>query len=99
MTKVIVRTGDVDGFFSRAKDAACQADQGLGFDGTVTLSFEDPQEMFAVLSESRRKLMAEILHEPRTINDLMQRLHRKRWAISQDISFLEKMGLSCRSGR
>ncbi|MGY1490346.1 HVO_A0114 family putative DNA-binding protein [Methylobacillus pratensis] len=93
MAKVIVRTDDSDGFFARAKDAARRADQGHEFDGTVTLSFEDPQAMFAVLSEARRKLMFEILHEPRTINDLAHRLHRNRWAVSKDISFLEKTGL------
>ncbi len=43
MTKVIVRTDDVDGFFLRAKEGARRADQGQAFEGKVTLSFEDPQ--------------------------------------------------------
>ena len=38
MTKVVIRTDDLDGFFSRAKDAARRADQGQAFDGKVTLS-------------------------------------------------------------
>ncbi len=54
MSKVVVRTDDVDGFFERAKDAARRADRGEAFDGKVTLSFEDPQRMFTVLSEERR---------------------------------------------
>ena len=54
MSKIVVRTDDVDGFFERAKDAARRADRGEAFDGKVTLSFEDPQRMFTVLSEERR---------------------------------------------
>lgn len=94
MTKVIIRTDDVAGFFARAKDAARRADRGEAFEeGKVTLSFEDPQRMFALLSEARRRLMLEVLHEPRTINELSQRLHRDRSAITKDVGLLEKMGL------
>ncbi len=51
-TKVIIRTDDVDGFFARAKDAARRADHGQPFNGKITLTFEDPQRMFTVLSET-----------------------------------------------
>ncbi len=60
MTKQIVRTGNVADFFDRARDAARRADQGGKFDETVTLSFEDPQRMFTVLSTARRRLMTEV---------------------------------------
>lgn len=93
MTKVVIRTDDVDGFFARAKDAARRADNGQKFEGKVTLSFEDPQRMFTVLSEARRRLMLEVMHEPKTINELTQRLHRNRSAITKDIGLLEKVGL------
>ena len=93
MTKVVTRTGDVAGFFSRAKSAAQRADQGKAFDDTVTLSFEDPQRMFTVLSQARRRLMLEVMHEPRTINELSHRLHRNRSTVTKDIGWLEKVGL------
>ena len=93
MTKVVVRTDDVEGFFARAKDAARRADQGKPFDSCVTLSFEDPQRMFAVLSQARRKLMLEVMHEPQTISQLSSRLHRHRSAITKDVGLLEKLGL------
>lgn len=93
MTKVVIRTDDVAGFFSRAKDAARRADQGQAFEGKVTLSFEDPQKMFAVLSESRRRLMLEVMTEAKTINELTHRLHRNRSSITKDVGLLEKMGL------
>lgn len=39
MAKVVIRTDEVAGFFSRARDAARQADHGQPFEGKVTLSF------------------------------------------------------------
>jgi predicted transcriptional regulator len=93
MTKVVIRTDDVDGFFARAKDAARRADRGQPFDGKITLAFEDPQRMFTVLSEARRRLMLEVMHEPKTINELTQSLHRNRSAITKDVGLLEKVGL------
>jgi predicted transcriptional regulator len=93
MTKVVIRTGDLNGFFARAKDAARRADHGQTFEGKVTLAFEDPQRMFMVLSEARRRLMLEVMREPRTINELTQRLNRNRSAITKDVGLLEKFGL------
>jgi predicted transcriptional regulator len=93
MTKVIIRTDDVDGFFARAKDAARRADRGQPFDGKITLAFEDPQRMFSVLSDARRRLMLEVMREPKTINELTQSLHRNRSAITKDVGLLEKVGL------
>ena len=93
MSKAVIRTDDLAGFFSRAKEAARKGDNGQAFDGRVTLSFEDPQLMFTVLSESRRKLMLEIMDEPKTINDLTSRLHRNRSAITKDVGLLERVGL------
>lgn len=93
MTKQIVRTGDVADFFERARDAARRADQDGRFDGTVTLSFEDPQRMFTVLSQARRRLMREVIREPKTISELSSSLHRNRSAITKDVSLLESMGL------
>lgn len=93
MTKVVIRTDDVDGFFLRAKDGARRVDQGQAFEGKVTLSFEDPQRMFTVLSEARRRLMSEVMHEPKTIKELTNRLRRNRSSITKDVGMLEKMGL------
>jgi len=93
MTKMIVRTDEVLGFFGRARDAARRADQGEAFEEKVTLSFEDPQRMFTVLSEGRRRLMLEVMQAPRTIGELSTRLHRNRSAITKDVQLLETLGL------
>lgn len=93
MTKIVIRTDDVAGFFDRAKNAARRADQGGAFDGKVTLSFEDPQKMFSVLSASRRRLMVEVMREPKTISELSLRLHRNRSTVTKDVGLLERLGL------
>ena len=93
MTKVIIRTNKVEDFFDRARKAAQKADQGESFKKTVTFSFEDPQEMFTVLSDARRRLMLEVMDEPKTITQLTIKLHRDRSAITKDIGLLEKLGL------
>ena len=49
--------------------------------------------MFTVLSEARRRLMLEVMHEARSINELSHRLHRNRSAITKDVGLLEKLGL------
>ena len=49
--------------------------------------------MFAVLSTGRRRLMLEVMREPRTINELSRRLHRNRSSVTKDVGLLEKMGL------
>lgn len=93
MSKVVMRTEDIDSFFERAKATARSADEGKNLSGTFTLSFEDPKEMLALLTESRRQIMKEILHESVSISVLTSRLHRKREAITKDVGILEKMGL------
>lgn len=99
MTKVVIRTDDLEGFFARAKDAARRADRGQTFEDKVTIAFEDPQRMFTVLSEARRRLISEVMHEPKSINELTNRLQRNRSAITKDVGMLERMGLIVSSRR
>ena len=93
MTKMVIRTDNIEGFFLRAKKAAQRADQSEAFEGKVILSFEDPQRMFTVLSAARRHLILAVMHEPMTISELSDRLHRNRSTVTKDVGLLEKMGL------
>ncbi len=93
MTQVIIRTDPVKGFFDRARKAAQKADRSESLKKSATFSFEDPQEMFMVLSQARRRLMLEVMDEPKTITQLTAKLHRERSAITKDIGLLEKLGL------
>ena len=93
MSKVIVRSGDTEGFFKRARQAARRADQGLAVEGTVTLTYEDPQVMFTLLSDVRRQIMLQVMTESKTISELSRCLRRDRSSVSKDLSVLERQGL------
>ena len=93
MTKGMIRTDQVEGFFDRARKAAQKADRGEPFKRIATFSFEDPQDMFTVLSKSRRRLLLEVMDAPKTMTQLTLKLHRERSAIAKDVGLLEKLGL------
>lgn len=91
--RVVIRTSDEQEFFVAAKDAARRADCGAPFDGTITLSFEEPRRMLDVLTRNRQALVREVMRQPDTIPDLAKRLGRNRIAVSKDVSLLEKVGV------
>ena len=93
MAKVMVRSGTVDEFFERASTAARKADRGEGFSGTITLSFEDPQQMFSVLSAARRQLIRAVIAQPMSVAELTRALRRDRTAVAKDVKLLEAAGL------
>ena len=93
MSKVMIRTGDAKDFFARAKAAARKADRGERLEKAMTLSFEDPAQMFAAFSKTRRQLLQEVMTESKSISQLVEILHRNRRAITRDVGKLEELGL------
>ena len=93
MSKVMIRTGDAKDFFARAKAAAHKADRGERQERTMTLSFEDPAQMFAALSKTRRQLLQEVMTESKSISQLVEILQRNRRAVTRDVGKLEELGL------
>ena len=93
MSKVMIRTGDAKDFFARAKAAARKADRGQRQERTMTLSFEDPAQMFAALSKTRRQLLQEVMTESKSISQLVEILQRNRRAVTRDVGKLEELGL------
>ena len=91
--RVVIRTGDEAEFFAAAKDAARRADRGEPFDGTITLSFEEPRRMLEVLTRNRQALLREVMRQPDTIPDLAKRLGRDRISVTKDVTLLEKLGV------
>ena len=91
--RVVIRTADEAAFFAAAREAARRADRGEPFDGTITLSFEDPRRMLDVLTKNRQALVREVMRQPDTIPDLAKRLGRDRISVSKDVSLLEKVGV------
>jgi predicted transcriptional regulator len=96
MTSVRIRTGNVEGFFARARKAALKADHGEDFEEKVTLSFEDPEDMLLLLAGGRRRIMLEVMKRPQTVQELADVLKRSRETIVREIRFLEQKGLLSR---
>ena len=67
MSKVVIRTDDVSGFFERAKDVARKADQGQDFDGKVTLPFEGAKQIVADLLVPGCQQMVEVKNVPKDV--------------------------------
>lgn len=60
----------------------------------MTICTRDVAGFFARAQDAaRRRLMSEVMHESKTINELSTQLHRNRSAIRKDVGLLEKMGL------
>lgn len=96
MTTVTIRTGKVDDFFSRAREAALRADRGEPLEEKVTISFEDPDQMLMLLSGGRRRIMLEVMKRPQTVQELANVLKRSRATIAKEIRYLEEKGLLSR---
>jgi predicted transcriptional regulator len=88
-----VRTSTEQGFFSRARQAAKRADAGQVFERKITLSFEDPNDLLAVISAARQKLILAVVKNEKSISQLVDILQRDRVAITKDICALERAGL------
>ena len=91
--RITVRTGTADDFFALTKDAARRMDRGARMEGAVTLVFEDPRRMLAVLSDERQRLMRVVLDAPKTVAELTHALKRDRATVSKDVRLLEHAGL------
>jgi hypothetical protein len=79
-------------FVARAKDAARRADHGQPFENKITLAFEDPQRMFLVLSEARRRLMLEVILAVNPVLDTKQALHGVSSPFPESLKFLNDQG-------
>ena len=93
MNKIVIRTDETAGFFSRAAAVARQPASGQRIEPRMTLSFEDSERMFTGLSGTRRKLIVQIMKEPKTIRELSISLARTPSAIRRDIGLLVEHGL------
>jgi predicted transcriptional regulator len=93
MARVTLRTDSPEGFFQRARHAAQNADAGARFEPNITLTFENPARLAAVLSAARCRLVNEVMNAPRSVSELARVLHRDRAAINRDIRLLESAGI------
>ena len=93
MRNVIVNTGTTEEFFARVRETAEQLDRGEVPKAVFTLTFEDPGDMFAVMSPARLELFRAAKSDPSSITAIAQRLHRDRSTVKKDVDILVAAGL------
>ncbi len=93
MRNVIVNTGTTEDFFEHVRETAKQLDRGEVPKPEFTLTFEDPGDMFAVMSPARLELFRAAKSDPSSITAIAHRLHRDRSTVKKDVDILVAAGL------
>jgi predicted transcriptional regulator len=93
MRNVIVNTGTTEEFFTGVRETIIQLDRGEVPKPEFTLTFEDPGDMFAVMSPARLELFRAAKSDPSSITAIAQRLHRDRSTVKKDVDILVAAGL------
>jgi predicted transcriptional regulator len=93
MRNVIVKTGTVEDFFTRGREIAQKIDTGEALEPEFTLTFEEPGDMFAVMSPARLELFRAAKSVPSSITAIAHRLHRDRSTVKKDVDILVAAGL------
>jgi predicted transcriptional regulator len=93
MRNINVNIGTVGDFFQRGREIARKVDRGEALEPEYTLTFEDPGDMFAVMSPARLAIFRAAKAEPASITAIAQRLHRDRSSVKRDVDILAAAGL------
>lgn len=91
--KVEIRAETTGKFLDRLRGHAKKLDRGESLPPGITISFEDPADLVAVLSSERVRLLRRVKGKPQQISSLATGLKRDIRAVSRDVSLLEKAGL------
>ncbi len=92
-TKVTLRVGSTEDFFSRLLERAKKLDEGGVLPSGITITFEDPEDLLDVLTSERVRLLRRVKSESQQLSALAASLKRDVRAVSRDVSLLEKAGL------
>ena len=93
MRNINVNNGTAGDFFHRGREIACKVDRGEALAPEYTLTFEDPGDMFTVMSPARLEIFRAAKAEPASITAIAQRLHRDRSSVKRDVDILAAAGL------
>lgn len=88
MKKMIIKLESFEEMLQWGHEFARMVDLGEPIPETCIRSFEDPEDLFALFSPSRRELLAEIQKQPGPIEEIASRLHRKVAEVERDVSIL-----------
>lgn len=93
MRDVKVRTGTTEEYFASLREIATQINNGKVPLPEFTLTFEDPGDMFSVMTTARLELFRAAKSDPSSITAIANRLHRDRSTVKKDVDILVAAGL------
>jgi predicted transcriptional regulator len=93
MRTITVKTGTAKEFFTQLREIAAQIDSAEVPKPEFTLTFEDPGDMFALMSPARLELFRAAKADPSSITAIALRLHRDRSTVKRDVDLLVAAGL------
>lgn len=85
MRNILVKTGSVEEFFAQGREIAGKVDRGEPLEPEFTLTFENPGDMFAVMTTARLEVFRAAKAEPSSITAIANRLHRDRSTVKKDV--------------
>lgn len=93
MRNVIAKTGTAEEYFACGRVIAQKIDRSEALEPEFTLTFEDPSDMFAVMTPARLELFRAAKANPSSITAIAHRLHRDRSTVKKDVDLLVAAGL------
>jgi len=88
MKMMIVKVESFEEMLRWSEELAQMIDRGEKIPESCIRSFEDPEDLLALFTPSRHKLLAEVLRCPGSVDELSARLQRMPVEVEQDVRAL-----------
>lgn len=88
MKKMIIKVESLEEMLQWGDELAKMIDQGNRIPESCIRSFEDPDDLLALFTPTRRAVLAEVQWQPSSITDIALRLQRSTNDVEQDVAAL-----------
>jgi len=88
LKKMIVKVESWEEMLRWGEELVQMIDRGEKLPESCIRSFEDPEDILALFTSSRRELLAEVLRCPGSVDELSTRLQRMPVEVEQDVRAL-----------
>lgn len=93
MNRLDVGLGTSDGFFVAGREIARSADRSASIPEVFSVTFEDLDDLLALLTPARMAVFRSVQPEPASISAIAERLRREPALVRHDVNALRDAGL------
>ena len=93
MKRLVIHSDGFEGYAKRALVRARKVDQGEEIEPEITITFENPLNMIAVLTEARLRLIDKVKKRSLSVSALARELNRDLRSVRRDVGKLERAGV------